>query len=231
MAKGDTSTSADGGGPSSAFSEALDFVSPSNGPREGDDFAFDETRLGQSNSVFADGQVIAAPSAPNYPVPMAPMQTPPPMMVPQGRVISTDDLSAREVRRRVRLQARKVRRIVRHIEPWSVFKVSLLFYLCLWVILVLAGVLLWSVALRAGTIDTVTEFVKSLGAAEDFAVDGSVIFRVYSVAGLVLAIAGTAFNVLLCVLFNLISDLMGGIRLTVIEEESARFRPPRRRRR
>jgi len=230
VAKGDTSTSADGGGPSSAFSEALDFVSPSTGQSD-DHVAFDEARLGQSNSVFADGQVIAVPSAPNYPAPVGPMQAPPPMMVPQGRVISTDDLSSREVRRRTRLQARKVRRIIRHIEPWSVFKVSLLFYLCLWVILVLAGVLLWSVALRAGTIDTVTEFVKSLGAAEDFGVDGTVIFRVYTVAGLVLAIAGTAFNVLLCVLFNLISDLMGGIRLTVIEEESARFRPPRRRRR
>jgi len=46
---------------------------------------------------------------------------------------------------------------------------------------------------------------------------------------LVLSIAGVAFNVLLCVLFNLISDLTGGVRITVIEEESARFQPPRRR--
>ena len=40
--------------------------------------------------------------------------------------------------------------------------------------------------------------------------------------GLILVIAGTGLNVLLAVLFNLISDLVGGVRITVIEEESAR---------
>ncbi len=38
-------------------------------------------------------------------------------------------------------------------------------------------------------------------------------------------IAGTGLNVLLAVLFNLISDLVGGVRITVIEEESARPMP------
>ena len=58
---------------------------------------------------------------------------------------------------------------------------------------------------------------------------GGTIFRFYAISTLVLAIAGVAFNVLLCVMYNLISDMLGGIRLTVIEEESARFQPPRRR--
>ena len=48
---------------------------------------------------------------------------------------------------------------------------------------------------------------------------------------MVLAIAGVTFNVLLAALYNLISDLTGGVRITVIEEESARFTPPKRRRR
>ncbi|MDE0003092.1 MAG: DUF3566 domain-containing protein, partial [Rhodospirillaceae bacterium] len=55
-------------------------------------------------------------------------------------------VTPREYRRAVRLQARKVRRVVRHIEPWSALKISLVFYLCLWVIVMLAAVMLWSIA-------------------------------------------------------------------------------------
>ncbi|MGE4566828.1 MAG: hypothetical protein AAEB43_04130, partial [Acidimicrobiales bacterium] len=39
--------------------------------------------------------------------------------------------------------------------------------------------------------------------------------------GLVMVVGGTATTVVLVVVFNLISDLMGGIRFTVIEEETA----------
>ena len=34
-----------------------------------------------------------------------------------------------------------------------------------------------------------------------------------------LIVGGTAFSVTLVVLFNLISDLLGGVRVTVLEEE------------
>jgi len=229
--KSPTTDDADNGG-TSAFSEALDFVVPQS--NEADDFTFDETTLGQSNSVFADAQVLAAPVA--VPVPYAapaPMTAAPPQMVPASRVVTSDDLTSRERRHRVRLQARKVRRIIRHIEPWSVFKISLIFYICMWIIMVLAGVLLWSVAVSSGVIESAESFIATLVGSEegDFLIEGEQIFTSYALGALVLAIAGMAFNVLLCVLFNLISDLTGGIRMTVIEEESARFRPPRRRRR
>ena len=35
-------------------------------------------------------------------------------------------------------RVRRVRRLVRHIEPWSVLKVCLVFYLCVWGLLVIA---------------------------------------------------------------------------------------------
>jgi hypothetical protein len=47
-------------------------------------------------------------------------------------------------------------------------------------------------------------------------------FRAYAVGGLVMVVAATGFTVLLAVLFNLISDLTGGVRVTVVEEETAR---------
>lgn len=134
-------------------------------------------------------------------------------------------VTPREYRRAVRLQARKVRRVIRHVEPWSVLKISLIFYLCLWVIVMLAGVMLWSIAVGSGTVDDTESFIEELFALQEFKFNASQIFRGLAVGGLVLVVAGTFFNVLLCVLFNLISDLTGGMRVTVIEEETARQRP------
>jgi hypothetical protein len=131
-------------------------------------------------------------------------------------------LTRRERRQLGRLRARKVRRVIRHFDPWSVLKVSLLFYFCLFIVLMVAGVVLWNIAAAAGTISDIEGFFKDAGAFQTFSFDGPTIFRASVLIGLILVIAGTGINVLLAVLFNLISDLVGGIRVTVIEEESAR---------
>ena len=136
--------------------------------------------------------------------------------------------SLRDRRTAGRLRARKVRRLVRHVEPWSVLKVALIFYFCLWVILLIAGVMLWSLAVSSGTVDNIETFVTELFALESFEFEGDEIFRGAALGGLVMVVAGTGFTVLSAVLFNLISDLMGGIRMTVVEEESARPRQPKR---
>lgn len=121
-----------------------------------------------------------------------------------------------------RLRARKVRRLVRHIEPWSVLKVSLLFNFCMWVVIMIAGVLLWNAAEQAGTIQDVESFATKIFALEDFAFNGEEIFNAVALGGLVVAVAATGFAVLVAILLNLISDLTGGIRVTVVEEETSR---------
>ncbi len=140
-------------------------------------------------------------------------------------------MSRAERRRRVRLQARRVRRIVRHVEPWSVLKISIFFYACLWVIFLVAGFMIWGVAEGSGTVAKLESLIIQLFALDTFEFDAGQMFRGYALGGLALAIAGTTFNVLMCLLFNLISDLPGGLRITMIEEETARPTPPRRRRR
>ena len=137
--------------------------------------------------------------------------------------------SYRDRRAAGRLRARKVRRLVRHVEPWSVLKVSLIFYFCLWVILLVAGVILWSFAVTSGTVDNVENFIEELFALESFAFNADEIFRASAIGGLVLVVAGSGFTVLMAVLFNLISDVTGGVRFTVVEEETARPRPKRTR--
>ena len=149
--------------------------------------------------------------------------------VPVGRVPLVHDaprkLSRRERKKLGRLRARKVRRVVRHVDPWSVLRLSLVFYFCLFVIVMVAGTLLYNLAGAAGTISSIESFIKDIGAFKTFSFKGGTIFRASFLAGLILVVAGTAFNVLLAVLFNLISDLVGGVRITVIEEESARAIP------
>lgn len=123
---------------------------------------------------------------------------------------------------RGKLKARKVKRIVRYVSPWSVFKVSLLFYFCLWVILTVAGVILWQLAVSAKLISNLEDFLAELFASSEFHLDGRQLFRASAISGVVLVFAGTGFTVLMSLLFNVICDVTGGIRFTVLELESTR---------
>lgn len=181
---------------------------------------------------LATGEELVLPEDQADAVPMADNGTGPqaiPGAAPVPRRAEASRPSYRDRRVAGRLRARKVRRLVRHVEPWSVLKVSLLFYFCLWVILLIAGVILWSFAVGSGTIDNVENFVKELFALESFEFNADEIFRAGAIGGLVLVVAGSGFTVLMSVLFNLISDVTGGVRFTVVEEETARPRPKRTR--
>ena len=84
-----------------------------------------------------------------------------------------------------------------------------------------AGVLLWNAAVGSGLIDRFEGFMEGLG-FETWELVGEEIFRGASIIGLVLVAAGAALNVVMAILFNLISDLTGGVRVTVIEEDLGR---------
>ncbi|MFV0307115.1 MAG: DUF3566 domain-containing protein [Desertimonas sp.] len=117
-----------------------------------------------------------------------------------------------------RPRVRRVTRVVRDVDPWSVFKVAGIFSLVLYGILLTAGVLLWNVADGTGTLDNVERFFQSFG-WETFELQGDEIFRGAWVAGLFAAIGLTGAAVLAVTLFNLVTDLVGGVRMTVLEEE------------
>jgi len=92
----------------------------------------------------------------------------------------------------------------------------------MWVVAMVAGVLLWNAAQTSGVITDIEQFAEELFALEDFVFDGEQIFNAVALGGLVLAVTATGFMVLIAILLNLISDLTGGIRVTVVEEETAR---------
>ena len=128
------------------------------------------------------------------------------------------------LKRTRRVRARKVRRVVRHIDPWSVLTFSVLFFLCLFAALLLASVLVWNAAVAAGTIENIESFIREIGDYQTYEINGDVVFRAAMVIAGILTLAASVMLVLLVVVFNLISDLVGGIRVTVVEEETVRVR-------
>lgn len=127
-------------------------------------------------------------------------------------MVSSNPIS--EPRRRVR----RVSRILRDIDVWSVFKVGLVFHAVLYVVLLLTGVLLWNVASTTGTIDNVEQFLESFG-WDSFTFKGAELFQSMAILGIFVILGATGLWVLGALVFNLITELVGGIRVTVLEEE------------
>jgi hypothetical protein len=131
---------------------------------------------------------------------------------------SRADAKGRRARRKAWLRARKVRRIVRRLDPWSVLKVSFIFFVCVYIVSLVALVVLWNLAAGAGLIENIESFIEEMGAFEIFEFEPGQLFQGAALGGAVLTVLATGLAALGSVLFNLISDLVGGIRLTVIEE-------------
>jgi hypothetical protein len=120
-------------------------------------------------------------------------------------------------RETIPIKARQVYRLVRRVDPWSVLRVSFLFYLSTWLISVLAGLILYQGASSSGMIEKIEKFIVELFGLEAFRFNGGQMLQAAVIGGLIAVVVGSAFTALLSVLFNLIADLTGGIRLTVVE--------------
>ena len=115
-------------------------------------------------------------------------------------------------------RVRRVNRVVRDIDPWSVFKVTLVFHFALYVMVLISSILIWNVANATGTVDNVERFMESFG-WETFRFDGGQIFHNLWILGLFLVFLLTGLAVMVAAVFNLIADLVGGVRVSVLEEE------------
>jgi hypothetical protein len=108
--------------------------------------------------------------------------------------------------------------VIREIDPWSAFRVGIVFHGVLYLMALIALVLLWSVASATGTIDNIERFLESFG-WESFQFNGVQLFLNTMFLGLFVVVLLTAIWVLCATVFNLITDLVGGIRVSVLEEE------------
>ena len=192
--------------------------------------------------------VIAPPTTPG-PTAEPP---PPPVLVPPGG--SGPRRRGRHSTRADRASRRglRVNQRLWSIDPWSVFKISALFYLSLGLIILVAGTLLYNAGRSVGTVDQVESFVTRMGAygtctakaelpagtefEEDddcaegqvlvggFKIDDGTLFKAAAIGGAILVTAGSIGNVLLTILINLLNELTGGLRHTIVKEPVRRPR-------
>lgn len=116
-----------------------------------------------------------------------------------------------------RSRARQARVVVRKVAPWSVLKLSFLFYLCIMAVIMGALIILYGVLGAIGAIGNVEDLIRELFSDENFQIHGDWLFTRGLTVGLVMVILWTLINVFVAFLYNLLSDIVGGIEVTLSE--------------
>lgn len=114
------------------------------------------------------------------------------------------------------MTVRRVRRIVRKIDPWTVLKVAFVINLVIGLSATLGIWIAWSIAVQRGIPIDVAETLGRLTIA--FTPDGELYFRVVLMSAIIWVVGATAMATLLAVLYNLVSDIVGGVELVMLEE-------------
>ena len=114
------------------------------------------------------------------------------------------------------MAVRRVRRIIRRFDPWTVLKVSLVFNAITALVFVLGLWVMWSLLLQKGIPGSITDLFDQVKIT--FVIEGETWGRVVIFLAIVWTIVATAAMTLGAVLYNLIADLVGGVELTVLEE-------------
>lgn len=210
----DADAEADDGGDAGGIEEAdVADDEVAAGPDDTDALVLTEDDLG--DELDAELEAEAAEMAPLVELPDRP-HFGADEAVPAGAASAAGDELQVRVRGLGKVPARKVRKVIRRVDPLSVLKLSFAFNVCVFAMFLVAGLILWSAAIGSGSTDNIESFVVDIG-FEDFKLVGADLFRGFVVFGGALVVAFSLFAVLLALLFNLISDVLGGIRLTVIE--------------
>jgi transmembrane protein DUF3566 len=122
---------------------------------------------------------------------------------------------------------RRTKVTVRRFGVTSVLKVSLIFSFCGMVILWLALLLIFLILQAGGVIDSLGKLIgcvvnEPVGTKEQCVptqIDAKVVFSYLFLAGTVLSVAGSLVLTFGSVIYNLISDMVGGVEVTLAEKQ------------
>lgn len=114
------------------------------------------------------------------------------------------------------MAVRRVRRIIRKVDPWTVLKASFVFNAIVGLAFVLGMWVMWSLVIQKGIPEKIVDLFDAV--TIDLTIDGPLYFRITTLLAVVGVIGMTAFMTLGAVIYNLISDLVGGVEITVLEE-------------
>lgn len=114
------------------------------------------------------------------------------------------------------MAVRRVRRVIRKIDPWTVLKVSLVLNAIGALVFVLGVWVMWSLAIQRGIPEKFADIVANFSLV--FTPNGELYFRAVVFFSIVLFVSLTGLFTLGAVMYNLISDVVGGVELIVLEE-------------
>ena len=119
------------------------------------------------------------------------------------------------------VQVNRVRRIIRKIDPWTVLKVTFVLNFIVALTIVLGFTILWVLLVNAGVPQGLEEIAKRLALLdEDSSLVGNIegLFSSVVFFAAVYLLTQTALATIASFFYNLVSDLVGGIEVVVLEE-------------
>lgn len=134
---------------------------------------------------------------------------------PKAATRSTTDVRTESAK----VPARQSRVEMRKVDLWSVLKVSLCFYLAGLAVILVAGLVMWLLLDAAGQIHNFESFMGDIMSARDYRIVGGQLMLGAGLVGLVIVALMTILTVIATALFNVFSELVGGIELTLAEVE------------
>lgn len=128
--------------------------------------------------------------------------------------------SSRRQQARRRAPLRRVRRTVKHVDPFSVLKLSAFFYLIFIIVWLGFVAVIYSVIDSMGVFDAAEELGQALVLVEEIDITLGTVEKWALLIGIVVGVLGTLINTLLAILYNIGSNLFGGLELTFVERDN-----------
>jgi hypothetical protein len=182
---------------------------------------FDPEPLPDEETVAGEEELLPQLAPPLEPEPLPPEDAWPSTIV---RAPAQTRLPKRGVRR--------TRVEIRRIGPVSVLKFSLIFYFCVFLVVYLALAIIWAILSASGVIDSLEQLLGTIfpsgrgisptgevstGGAPPIEIDSGQVFTWLFLAGCIGVAVWSFINVFVAVMYNLISDIVGGVEVTLAD--------------
>ena len=108
---------------------------------------------------------------------------------------------------------------LKHVDPASVLKLSLVFYGCVLVLWLVLVAILYALLASAGIFDAIEKLGRTAVLWTGLDITLWFVERWALLIGGVLVVVGSIVNVFIAVVYNLASDIVGGAQMTFVERD------------
>lgn len=106
---------------------------------------------------------------------------------------------------------------VKHLDPWSVLKFSILANIAFTAIVLVGVMVVWTIIERLGIVEQICGIAIDIGFTQ-CGLSTNNLFRAGLMIGMLWVVVQTAVMVFMAFLYNLIADLTGGLSLIAVDE-------------